>query len=252
MIVTGYFDESGTHGSAPLSLMAGYIGDDRQWRNFEKRAKKLFARYRVDIFHTIDVRRSNRDFQGWSIDRKIRFLDEFAYLSHDALECGFVSIISVSDYKTIYAAPVREHKRQPDTLYTILVRASLSAATDAAFHEERSQDGKKPTLDIVLESGHKNAGDALRVYREFERRYPANSPQGALRKIRFQSKPGCLPLASADLLAYSAYQQEIGAKPKWVPKGPLKTANYRGNLYRIEIGRTQLEALCRQRVEDGV
>jgi hypothetical protein len=252
MIITGYFDESGTHGSAPLSLIAGYIGNNRQWRNFEKRARKLFVRYHVDIFHAIDVNRSNKDFKGWSIDKKIRFLDEFAFLSHDALECGFVSIISVDDYRTFYANPVRQHKRQLDTLYTVLVRASLPASTDAAFHEERFQDGKDPSLNIVFESVHKHARDALRVYREFERRYPAGSTGGALREITFQSKAGSFPLAAADLLAYSAYQEETGAKQTWKPKGPLKTENYRGNLYRIVVGKTQLEALRRQRIEDGI
>ena len=41
VVITGYFDESGTHGSSPLSLMAGHVGDARQWRNFEKRSEEV-------------------------------------------------------------------------------------------------------------------------------------------------------------------------------------------------------------------
>jgi len=62
MIFTAYFDESGTHAGAELTGMAGFLGDRRRWQKFEKRAGKLFKRFRVDVFHTIDVRRSDKDF----------------------------------------------------------------------------------------------------------------------------------------------------------------------------------------------
>ena len=51
MILTSYLDESGTHGG-DVTIMAGFLADARQWRKFEKRTTKLFARFRVDIFHT--------------------------------------------------------------------------------------------------------------------------------------------------------------------------------------------------------
>jgi hypothetical protein len=58
MVFTAYLDESGTHAGAELSAMAGFVGDERQWRKFEKRAAKLFKRYGVEVFHTIDIKRS--------------------------------------------------------------------------------------------------------------------------------------------------------------------------------------------------
>jgi hypothetical protein len=88
MILTAYFDESGTHAGAEISAMAGFLGDARQWRKFEKRVTKLFKRFRVDVFHTIDVRRSDKDFDGWTVDRKIEFLDEFQHVINDTLESG--------------------------------------------------------------------------------------------------------------------------------------------------------------------
>jgi hypothetical protein len=75
MVLTAYFDESGTHAGSELSVMAGFLGNARQWRKLEKRSAKLFDRYKVDVFHTIDVRRSDKDFEGWKVDRKIEFLD---------------------------------------------------------------------------------------------------------------------------------------------------------------------------------
>jgi hypothetical protein len=58
-VFTAYFDESGTHAGAEVSAMAGFVGDKRQWWKFEKRADKLFKSFHVDIFHTIDVRRTD-------------------------------------------------------------------------------------------------------------------------------------------------------------------------------------------------
>jgi hypothetical protein len=84
MILTGYLDESGTHRGASVSVMAGFVADARQWGKFEKRAGKLFKRFRVDIFHTIDVRRTDKDFEGWSVDRKIKFLDEFQHIINES------------------------------------------------------------------------------------------------------------------------------------------------------------------------
>jgi hypothetical protein len=70
-VFTAYFDESGTHAGAEVSAMAGFVADKRQWWKFKKRADKLFKRFHVDIFHTIDVRRTDKDFAGWTVDRKL-------------------------------------------------------------------------------------------------------------------------------------------------------------------------------------
>jgi hypothetical protein len=98
MILTAYFDESGTHGPSEISLMAGFLADARQWRKFEKRASKLFARFHVNIFHSIDLKRTDKDFSGWSVDRKIEFLDEFQHIVNETLEVGVVSMLKKEDY----------------------------------------------------------------------------------------------------------------------------------------------------------
>jgi hypothetical protein len=35
------FDESGIHAGADTSVMAGFVGEARQWRKFEKRISRL-------------------------------------------------------------------------------------------------------------------------------------------------------------------------------------------------------------------
>ena len=56
-----------------------------------------------------------------------------------------------------------------------------------------------------------------------------------------------LPLAAADLFAYSAYRQEVG--PIGIPTKPTKSErSYRGNAFRIEIRRETLDALHEQAI----
>jgi hypothetical protein len=117
MILTSYLDESGTHGGV-LTVMAGFLADARQWRKFEKRTTKLFVRFRVDIFHTIDVKRSDKDFEGWSVDRKIQFLDEFHHIINETTELGYVAILrrKITSITSHYRGR-RRLERMPDTRF---------------------------------------------------------------------------------------------------------------------------------------
>ena len=246
MILTAYFDESGTHGGSDLSVMAGFIGDARQWRKFEKRTSKLFKRFKVDIFHTIDVKRTDKDFDGWKVDRKIEFLDEFHHIINETLERGFASILGNDDYD-YYSSLSWPKKTRKDSRYGLLFRASLSSVVDSALAVQRWAERGEPRLNVVLEDGHRNAPDAVRLYNFFKDRFSGKSK--ALAGLTFATKEDCLPLAAADLFAYSAYGQEVGAKPLGTPRKPTKSeASYRGNLYRIPLKRETLDALHEQAI----
>ncbi len=243
MILTAYFDESGVHAGSPVSVMAGFIGDARQWRKFEKRAAKLFNRYRVDIFYAIDIKRSDKDFKDWTVDKKIVFWDEFSHITNETLEAGFSAVLRDDEYHQFYADRQRPAKVLKDLKYGILFRAALSAAVDEVLSVTRWKDGKEPSLNIVLESGHSNAGDTVRLYELWKRNLPHKHP-GALSGLTFQSKANCLPLAAADLIAYGTYQLEIGNDILGKSKKPLKAdASYRFHVYRVGIDKESLESL---------
>jgi hypothetical protein len=249
MILTGYFDESGTHGG-DVALMAGFTGEAKQWRKFEKRTGKLFRRFRVNIFHNTDLRRGDKEFAGWSVDRKIELLDELSHIANETLMQGFVSILRYDDYK-FYEGLQWPRGTRKDSMYTILFRACLAAAIDGVA--KMKWPGKEPTLNIVLEDGHKNADDAMRAYKFFA---DHTGNRNALAGLTFTNKRGCLPLAAADMLAYSAYRQVTNAKPMGYARRPTKSeASYRGNCFRIAIGRknlTDLNELAIRLASEGV
>jgi len=242
MVFTAYFDESGTHAGAELSAMAGFVGDARQWRKFEKRAGKLFKRFRVNVFHTIDVRRTDKDFEGWKLDRKIEFLDEFQHIINGTLQSGVASFIRNDDY-AYYKGLNWPKKTRPDSSYGILFRGCLSQIIDAVGH---IQFGKEPRLHIVLEDGHNNAEDAVRIYNWAQNRIDQSQ---ALAGLAFSNKKTCLPLAAADLFAYTAWGKEVGQKPIGIAKKPTKSeASYRGNYFRIMLNRDSMDSLHEQAI----
>lgn len=227
--------------------MAGFLGEARQWRKFEKRTKKLFRRYGVNIFHTIDVRRTDDDFEGWQVDKKIEFLDNFQHIVNETLEAGFASILRRDDYEWYTKLPWPDGVRK-DSAYGVLFRGCLAAATRGVLDVDQWARGDEPSLNVVLESGHKNAGDAVRLYDLFRQKFVANTKP--LSGLTFANKSDCLPLAAADLFAYSAYGYEVGQKPIGIPKGPTKSdASYRRNAYRIPINRDSLEGLFQQSIQ---
>jgi hypothetical protein len=176
----------------------------RQWRKFEKRTSKLFKRFGVDIFHTIDVKRTDKDFRRWSVDRKIEFLDEFQHIINETLELGFASILKQEDYD-YYRNLQCPRKARKDSKYTIMFRGCLAAAIDGAGSIQEWRYGKEPKLNIVLESGHDNAPDAMRLYNFFKDRVPSSALSG----LTFESKGDSLSLAAADLFAYPIRRHEF-------------------------------------------
>ena len=222
--------------------MAGFIGDGRQWKKFEKRASKLFTRYRVDLFHTIDVRRSDADFKGWTVDRKLEFLDEFHYVVNDTLLAGVVSVIRDDDYR-YYSGLNWPRKTRRDSKYGVLFRGCFAHVIDVVGQTEVRQE---PRLTVVLEDGHKNAEDAARIYKWAQDRMGV---QRALSGLTFANKRDCLPLAAADLLAYSAWGQEVGQKPIGTLNRPSKAdVSYRNNLHRVGLIRDSLDSLHQQAI----
>jgi hypothetical protein len=124
-----------------------------------------------------------------------------------------------------------------------LFDAVLGNVVEEALSSSRWEVGKNISLNIVAESGHPNAQNAVGIYEEYRRKHQPEH-RVILNGLTFQSKTNCLPLAAADLFAYGNYRRENSKKILGVSKKPLKAdASYKGNSYRIEIGKEDLETL---------
>jgi hypothetical protein len=247
MILTAYMDESGTHGTSPVSVMAGYVADARQWRKFEKRTAKLFRRYHVDVCHAIDLKRGDGAFRGWSVDKKLSFIDELGHVKNETIELGLVCVLSNADYQEFYANLPRPRKVIKDSKYGILFRATLGGLMQGIACVSRWQAiNKNLRLHVVLEGGHANAADTLRLYAMCRSIFDNRAFAG----MALKSKSDCLPLAACDMLAYGAYQVETDGKRVGIAPGPLKSrSSYRGNTQKHRIDKHALNALYLQSIQ---
>ena len=69
-------------------------------------------------------------------------------------------------------------------------------------------DGRRP-LNVVLELGHKNQADAVRIFAE-EKQELRTMADAILGTISFASKDDCQFLALADSLAYASFRKTAG------------------------------------------
>ena len=241
MSITAYFDESGTHDGAPLTAMAGYVADEQQWQRFNARVADLFAQFGVRKFHLTDLRNTREDFAGWSVDRKIEFADEFQHIANESLEGGVTAFLSEENYQKHYCALDWPRGARRDTKHCILFRACMGITVETVLRTERWAVGEEPQLRVVLEDGHRNAGDVQRFYESTRRQYDHASR--ALAGLSFANKD-CLPIAAADLIAGAALMRETGGKLIGFARHETKAdASYLGNLWRVFVEQDQLLSL---------
>ena len=238
MVMTAYLDESGTHGaSSPLTTVAGFIGTAEQWMAYEHAVTELFAEFKVQTFHAIDFRRTKGDFKGWKLPQKAKFNSRFLKLADDHLTAGISMILGTGSYDAIYRSGTFPRKARPDTKYGLCVRSALWKAI--VLLVKRKTDWP---LNVVLETGNVNAGDAIRVFAEVQESLTTEYAS-LLGCLSFASKKGCLPLALADSFAYSIFRMTAGysahpTEPNACIVGPADPPYY---VSKIQMSRTLID-----------
>jgi hypothetical protein len=54
-LLDSYFDESGTHGDAKSTVIAGYVGDEKAWAFVDARWRRILDTYCLKTFHLADA-----------------------------------------------------------------------------------------------------------------------------------------------------------------------------------------------------
>jgi hypothetical protein len=213
VILTSYFDESGTHDGSPVTIMAGIMGNGGQWLRYQAKLNRLKARYGFRVFHAKEFKSLTGQFAGWSREKCAAFLKDFHATGADLME-GVTCAISNSAFEQEYRGGDAPRKLRLDTKYGLCFRNSLVHLTaNAARRLGSHRKFGETTMRVVLERGHKNAGDAERIFYEVKKDIKA-AGCNLLSTITFAGKDGCDPLMLADMLAHTAYMTELdGQEP---------------------------------------
>jgi hypothetical protein len=195
MIYTAYFDESDAHGPKPDLVMSAFLATARQWELFERKLKRMQKSEGFKILHAKDYRARRREFRDWDDEKWNRVGWEFATLMAGELTTGVTVVLPFDLYQGIYRAPPMPHRMPLDSQYGLCFRMCL-------LHFIEVLEERRDKLQVVIESGHKNAQDTVRIFGELKALL-AEYGVDFLRTIKVAKKEEALPLMAADFNAHA-------------------------------------------------
>jgi hypothetical protein len=262
MLLTAYLDESGTHDTSPISVMAGYLGTAAQWQDFDADWTALLQTAGLRHMHAVDLFKRTKQFKEWPAERVNAFAIELDGVIARHMQLGFSVIIRDDDYRTIYVEGERPRRSRLDSKYGVCFRACLGFAPSFIASELQiageAQARKEATISFVLEDGHRNVGDARRLFDIFKAdALPEWQHFVGAFDVTKKDSPGT---QAADFLAYCVYRAELvehGAAPSAIEKSsyvaetPLVANTYPRQpspqfgpmLFRIPISQEVLRSL---------
>jgi hypothetical protein len=239
-VFTGYLDESGTHAGSPATVMGGFLARADQWEKFEKAFAKAQKEHGFRVWHSKKFKRRDGDFKGWSDEQISALYWELAHLTSYGLTDSVVMNLNNADFETHYWSGEKPRRARLDTKYGYCFRACLLFFIKEVLKREFRK--KIPHLHIVLESGHKNVGDAERIFWEVKKDWDLDF----LRTITQADKDSCGQLMMADFAAHSEYLLETKLKPEQRDRTSQKIPKGMTGLSHLQ---STPEALARNRAE---
>jgi len=188
--------------------MAGVLATAGQWSRFQADLNRLKRHYGFTVFHAKDFRASAGEFAGWSGDRCLGLIRDLGAISSrltEAVTCALPN----EEYERYYRVGETNHRRlRLDTKYGLCFRYTTThfilEAIRRFSHHKRFAETR---LHIVLEAGHKNAGDAGRVFYEIKKEMEGLGTN-LIGTLTFSGKNDGDPLMVADYLAFGTLKLE--------------------------------------------
>jgi hypothetical protein len=202
-VLTGYFDDSGTHGNATVLLMGGLVGNESQWTAFELGWKPLLAnptgnRGPIRRFHAYELEHALGDFSGWNRADKDNAFFNFRKVIIDSGLRGYVMAVEIAPWDEHIKGPIRTVFGDAErfcVIQCIMKTTALALALDP-----------NGTLNFVFDNRPESTEANQRVFKiflTFNQSALDELPQ--LRDMAFSDSTSTLPLQGADLIAYEYY-----------------------------------------------
>jgi Protein of unknown function (DUF3800) len=208
MIFTAYLDESGTHDGSDATVMGGFMGVFREEVILGRRLRALQHHYGFTIFHATEFKNRRGDFQGWSDEKGLALIQDMTDTVATSLSSVVIATLPNGRYRAEYRNTPRPGKVTLDSAYGLCFRMCLVHFLEEM--EKRAPVRKYGSkLNVILEHGHPNAGDAKRIFEETRQNTMALYCADPLGTITTENKKSCARLMVADFLAYTGYMTDV-------------------------------------------
>jgi hypothetical protein len=205
----GYFDESGTHEDPEVFALAGYVGGESQWQDFERSWLEVLRSENVDVFHMAPLCSMPRrkPFRGWEDDRAENFLGRLFEVIEAHFIFGFSAFVRWRDFNAILKpALVLPRDGAYKNPYVLCLQACMGMMTE---HWPQLPYSPFPErIACVFDRNHVMRGQATE---HFFAVVDARNWANRFHVIAFAPKHIVIPLQAADLLAYETYRYGTSA-----------------------------------------
>jgi hypothetical protein len=197
LVLKGYFDESGTHGSSTAISVAGYLSTPEKWLAFEQEWKAAKDAYGLEFFHMTDFVARQQQYATWNdAVRAERLTNLIGIINRNVIaSVGFA--LPIRDYYSIFSKIAKRYVGGPYGLAAISCFMDASKAIRSQHPEAR--------IAYVFERGVKGKGQVMKVFDrvcdELEVR-----ESNRLASLTYEDKRDFSPLEAADILAYELYR----------------------------------------------
>jgi hypothetical protein len=220
-MLTAYFDDSGTHSGANVTLLAGLIGNAHQWDHFNGLWKQALeaplqgAKPSVRHFHMFDCFGSRKEFKGWSRSEA----DDFAHqLVNVIFKCGLWGCATVTTARTQDQQATGDLPRAPDGAEGGATGYCLDLMLDWA-REHAPHDRE---MAFVLDDRPERKKEYQAAYDVFSGHAQATATPSPSLSLTFADAANLPPLQAADLFAWEVHQDELSFLHRERPAGKFE------------------------------
>lgn len=202
-MIVGYFDDSGSDRQSPVAIMAGYIAPEKEWKSFERKAKKLFDQERIPYLRAKLFDHGEKQFKGWSDARKLRVSVDLFDIAREHIVRGVSAGVDKQDY---IAAKKSNPKFSAGSATAYCMQIALRHLLE---DDQIASAVKEHELQPVIESGtYVDAG----IKQDIDRILNVNEVRGVVRSPLFVPKTAALAVQLADFLAYYSHRFALTAR----------------------------------------
>lgn len=183
-------------------MLGGYVADVATWRLFDHRWRKALRHKSLAYWHMEEFWANRGDFGKISHADKLALVRRLVHITDRTTLFGFTVRLDNADYQTFYC-PKAPRKPHPDSQFGLCFRSCLSFVPECVASFLGRND---ITVNFVLEDGHRNIGDAERIFNAIRKDVPEIGR--LLGSFTAGEKKRHAGLQCADALVSAAIQQE--------------------------------------------
>jgi hypothetical protein len=207
-MLTAYFDDSGTHSGATITLLAALFGNPNQWDHFNSLWKHALeapldgTKPRLRRFRMFDCFGSRNEFTGWSRTEAADFSHQ---LGNIFFKCGLWGCATAVKSKARDNRGTGDLRSASGDAENGAIRNSFHLTLDWA----RKYAAHDREIAFVFEDRPEQKKEYETVYTVFsDYAHATNTPPLPV-SLTFANAVNALPLQAADLFAWEVYQEEL-------------------------------------------